>query len=469
MPPTLDRANTPGDLLHELVRAGLPELLAAVHEQERSLPRFVIDELQRFVACGDPANGFAWLRCEHCDHHRLVPFSCKGRGFCPSCGGRRMAERAARWVDGLLPRTAVRQWVITVPWTRRWLLARRHDLACGVIGQALAEVFAWYRRRARRRGHHDAQFGAIVVIQRFGSALNLNVHFHVLVPDGYFATDPKTGRVRFFRDQGPSTTDVEAIVVRVAQRVERWLAGQGFGPEDDTAADEDPDDALSVIQGASVQGQLALGKRGGFRARRIQTLAGRPYTLPPRCAGCDGYTVHAGVVVGARNRQGLERLARYIARPPLAKSRLEQRPDGSVSLTLKTPWSDGTRELRFSRLELMERLAALVPPPNANQVLYHGVFAARSKLRTAVVSKPRARKPRLLGSKLVRHDEASEESRWVPWAWLLKRVFDVDGWACPSCGQRMRLQAVVKGPPASERILRGLTAACRGPPDFVAS
>ena len=137
-------------------------------------------------------------------------------------------------------------------------------------------------------------------------------------------------------------------------------------------------------------------------------------------------------------------------------------------MTLKTPWSDGTSELRFSRLELMERLAALIPPPNSNQVLYYGVFAARSKLRSAVVPKPRARKPRLVGGKLVRPERASEESRWVPWAYLLRRTFDVDGWACPSCGERMRLRAVVKGPPASERILRGLAAACRGPPELAA-
>ena len=84
--------------------------------------------------------------------------------------------------------------------------------------------------------------------------------------------------------------------------------------------------------------------------------------------------MHAGVVIGTRNRKGLERLCRYIARPPLAKSRLEQRPDGSVRLLLKRPWSDGSVAIALTRLELVERLAALVPPPHKNQVLYQAML-----------------------------------------------------------------------------------------------
>ena len=71
--------------------------------------------------------------------------------------------------------------------------------------------------------------------------------------------------------------------------------------------------------------------------------------------------MHAGVVIGARNRQGLEQLCRYIARPPLAKERVEALPDGRVRIALKRAWSDGTTALELSRLELVERLVSLVP------------------------------------------------------------------------------------------------------------
>ena len=57
-----------------------------------------------------------------------------------------MANRAARWVDTLLPRVAVRQVVVTVPWPRRWLLARKPDLARGVLAIALREVQRWLQR-----------------------------------------------------------------------------------------------------------------------------------------------------------------------------------------------------------------------------------------------------------------------------------------------------------------------------------
>ena len=72
------------------------------------LPRFVEDEFRGFLRCGWLAGGFARLRCGGCRHDRLVAFSCKGRGFCPRCGGRRMAERAAHLIDHVLPDVAVR-------------------------------------------------------------------------------------------------------------------------------------------------------------------------------------------------------------------------------------------------------------------------------------------------------------------------------------------------------------------------
>ena len=53
---------------------------------------------------------------------------CKRRGFCPSCGGRRMAEQAAKLVDHVLPHVPARQWVLTLPYRLRYLLARNHQL-----------------------------------------------------------------------------------------------------------------------------------------------------------------------------------------------------------------------------------------------------------------------------------------------------------------------------------------------------
>ena len=437
-PPGLDRANTPGDDLHRVVARGWAALRDRLDAHDRHLPGFVSREVRAFVRCGDPAHGFAWLRCPEGHHHRLVPFSCKGRGFCPSCGGRRMATLAHRWTDGLLPRVAVRQLVLTVPWPRRWLLARRPALA--------------------RAGAP----GSVTVIQRFGSALNLNLHFHVLILDGLFVPGPG-GLPRFQRARPWTQADVDRLVETIATRCEALLARHGHGPDGEPGAGEpsEDDDALPLIQSASVAGRSAVRARPA--ARRVQVLAGRPHRLPRLCATAGGYSLHAGVVIRARDRAGLKRLAGYIARPPLARSRLDVLPDGRVRLGLKRPWSDGTTAHVLTAEELVERLVALVPPPRANQVLYGGVLASRHRWHRAVRPRPplRQRPPPGVGLRLTRAPRG--RSRHVPWSTLLWRTFDVIGAACPTCGRVMELRAVVRGPDTG-RVLAGLERAARGPP-----
>jgi len=86
-----------------------------------------------FLDCGILANGFLRLRCEDCHHEKLVAFSCKRRGFCPSCGARRMAETAAHLADNVIPRQPVRQWVISFPIPLRILLASQPQLLSPVL------------------------------------------------------------------------------------------------------------------------------------------------------------------------------------------------------------------------------------------------------------------------------------------------------------------------------------------------
>jgi hypothetical protein len=93
-------------------------------------------------------------------------------------------------------------------------------------------------------------------------------------------------------------------------------------------------------------------------------------------------------VVDGRDRNQLERLRRYLARPPLAHDRLARRPDGRLSLSLKTPWSDGTEAIVLSPMDLIARLCALVPPPRMHMTHFFGVLASASKHRAEVVPKP---------------------------------------------------------------------------------
>jgi len=162
-------------LLHEVVREQLEDFLASSSSRQQPAPRFIEQELRAFLRCGVLAHGFLRLHCDECGHDRLVAFSCKRRGFCPSCGGRRMADTAAHLVDRVLPEAPVRQWVLTLPYPLRYRCAYDARLASEVLRAFIRSLFAELRRRARRQwGVRAEQCGAVTFIQRFGSALDLN-------------------------------------------------------------------------------------------------------------------------------------------------------------------------------------------------------------------------------------------------------------------------------------------------------
>ena len=178
--------------------------------------------------------------------------------------------------------------------------------------------------------------------------------FHSLVPDGVWILDDKTGRPRFRRLPNPSNAEVGQLVQEVAEAVEGVFARLGYGGDDDVdLSAEADDDGLATLQAAALGGWSATRQRATRRIRTHQVIRGQKRQLPPRCAVVDGYNLHAGVLVKARNRGGLERLARYIARAPLAKSRLSQRADGKLVPEMKRAWSDGTSAIVFSPLELL--------------------------------------------------------------------------------------------------------------------
>ncbi|MBF8288004.1 MAG: hypothetical protein HW381_1112, partial [Candidatus Rokubacteria bacterium] len=140
-------------VLHQVVAEHLETFLGAVAEAGAGagLPQFVEREFREFLRCGVYEAGVARFQCEGCRREHLVPFSCKGRGWCPSCGGRRMTERAAHLVDAVLPWVPVRQWVLTVPFRLRYRLAWDHALCRAVLGVYARALLAFYTRTAFAR------------------------------------------------------------------------------------------------------------------------------------------------------------------------------------------------------------------------------------------------------------------------------------------------------------------------------
>lgn len=100
-------------LLYQIVDEYYPAFAALMAEQGKELPGYVQREFEEFLQCGRLEHGFLRVRCESCHAEHLVAFSCKRRGFCPSCGARRMAESAALLVDEVLPEQPMRQWVLS--------------------------------------------------------------------------------------------------------------------------------------------------------------------------------------------------------------------------------------------------------------------------------------------------------------------------------------------------------------------
>jgi hypothetical protein len=472
-------------VLHRIVQDHLETFLAEAARMRdgEGVPQFVERAFRDFLRCGFLAGGFARFRCGDCGLDQLVAFSCKGRALCPSCGGRRMAERAAHLMDHVLPDVPVRQWVLSLPHRLRYRLAWDHNLCRRVTTAFLGAVFRLLRHQARDVGLHEPRGGAVAIIQRFGGALNLNVHIHALVLDGVFARDP-AGTVGFHPARRLTTLDVAEVLAAVEPRTRRLFGGgelpegdQGDG-EVDPWANEAP--ALAGLAAASVQGLVGFGRHVGTRVRRLGHARGsvdRP--LGPCQARWYGMDLHAGLVIPAGQRDRLERVCRYVLRPPVTSERLALTADGQVRLALRQPWADGTTHVVFEPVEFLGRLAVLVPRPRVNLILYYGVLGARAAWRPEVVPRPapghhQTDDPVDEACAIATPDPARSQARGQRWAALMKRTFGFDVLDCPQCGGPLRLIALIEEAAVIDRILRHLglpthvpvARPARAPPPF---
>ena len=167
--------------LYGVIAEHLETFLARQRQRNRNVPEFVEREFRSFLDCGVFDRGLVRVHCDACGMDRVLAFSCKVRAVCVSCGSRRMADTAAHLVDRVFPRVPVRQWVLSLPYALRYRLAYDADMISGVLNVFTKTVFASLVRRACEFGAvRNAQSGAVTFIQRFDSALRLDLHFHCL-------------------------------------------------------------------------------------------------------------------------------------------------------------------------------------------------------------------------------------------------------------------------------------------------
>ena len=221
-------------ILYQLIQEHVETFFAQVEAETGSgLPDFVKDEFDAFLECGVLAHGFLRLRCEDCTHEKLVAFSCKCRGFCPSCGARRMAQTAAHLVEHVIPQVSVRQWVLRF------------------------------------------QSRAVTLIQRFGSAVNLNIHLHCLFLDGVYRIDDG---VPIFQS-APATEQLQTLLTKIIKRIMKLLTRRGYLIEEQGItymAETDSDPALAPLQSAACTYRIAFGPRAGQKVLSLKTVPTEP-------------------------------------------------------------------------------------------------------------------------------------------------------------------------------------------------
>ncbi len=193
-----------------------------------------------------------------------------------------------------------------------------------------------------------------------------------------------------------------------------------------------------------MQSRAALGPEGGKAVEhwgRRQGDDGAPPRFIPGelCCDIDYFSLHAKVRIAAHDRDGLERLCRYVARPPFKAERLSLDDRGRVVYTLRRRWRDGTSAVVFEPLDFIARLSALVLRPRAHLLTCHGVLAPAAAWRHHIVPGGSAKRSPSLSSTSWGTDcdghpspKPARPTRH-PWAELMKRVFEIDELVCPHC------------------------------------
>ena len=244
--------------LYQVVQENLATLYGAVADNAVAvrLPGFVRKELEGYLDCGLLCRGFARVQCSDCREKRLVAFGCGGRGFCPSCLGRKMAETTLNLSECVLPAAPLRQWVLTFPFAWRSRLGFDAALFSAVTRVFVQTVLQFYAQRMKKAGVARGQSGAVVVLQRTSSDLRLNPHLHVLFLDGVYQADGDA--VVFHELPHLSTREVGAVLESAVRRIARYLARRGLlrGPDDSDVPDNDHDN--DAVEPTTAQGHAAL-------------------------------------------------------------------------------------------------------------------------------------------------------------------------------------------------------------------
>ena len=379
------------------------------------------DVVDKFMDCGNLAQGFARVRCDHCKHEYLLAFSCKGRWFCPSCHQKKVQLFGELLTETILYPVPHRHYTFSIPRMLRIYFRYDRELLkdlCRIARDCLTE----YMRR--ELGRSVGIPGVVMTIHTYGDALNWHPHLHALVADGLFE------RSRWFYVMG--RTSLKPLEELFRARVLVFLVQRGVLPAE--------------------------------RARMLRSWKH------------SGFNVYHSRRISPTKGEDLERLARYIIRNPFSLEKMNYSAgripgeEGSViyrvgkvpegksqrargKRTSKELFRSKTFEI-FSECDFIAAVTQHIPDKSFQLVRYYGWYSnkmrgQRRKQEVEVAGEP---------DNAVRVIDVSEyQPRRIPsakWRELIKKVWEADPLMCPRCGHEMRIVALIDDGEIIEKILR---------------
>ncbi len=352
---------------------------------------FVDDVINAYLDCGLFESGFARVRCSGCGAEFLVATSCQRRGFCPSCGAKRAAAFAAFLADEVLEEVQHAMWTFSLPKMLRPYFIHRPKLRgrlCRAAFETVQEMMG-----GAAIGCETFRTGMVAYVATAGDLLNVNPHVHAIVPRGGW-------------DDGGSWVPVAFIDTDVAERLFR----------------------AKVISFLTSEGFL-----NDERARLLMSWNHN-----------SGFSVDDSVRFEPEDRKSMERVARYMLRPPLSLERMKySEGDEGVMYRRKGEAGSAGKEERIDAMDFLARVIAHIPPPRNHLVRYLGHYSNVSRGRRKK-GKEKALTPGRLG-----HGEddglsdAQRRAQRRAWARLIRRIYEVDPLVCTSCGGEMRIVSVI--------------------------
>jgi len=359
--------------------------------------RSVVEQVvPRYLDCGNPMNGFARIRCPDCGHERLLAFSCKCRGFCPSCQARRAEEWAAWVINERLEEVPHHHVVFTVPKMLRAYFRYDRSLLNG-LSRAAYLTMQRYLEGLRGSG---AIPGMIVARQTFGAGARFHPHLHTILTGGSW--------------------DGEGA----------WKSVFGW-------------DRPVLRELFQIEVFRFLRERELLSTERIDLIRSWRHS---------GFDVFVGEPIAPDDQRTLEHVARYLLRAPVSLERMRYDPQAARVTILSLPGEQGGT-VELEALEFIARLIMHIPDVRERQVLYYGAYANASGLRArqrasaiSVNSQP--------SSSDLEAPTPLERQRRMRWAQLIRRVWLEDPLLCPDCGGEMHLLSFITEPGVVDRILR---------------